>query len=106
VSKNIILRAKRKLQRGWNWMTNQMLKTFCKTVKDEKIGIVYHLSFRNALYSLECYREGLEGQKNYCYIENLTDDEGEAEAFLQLIAKGKVFPVHIRDLAEDYFGIE
>lgn len=87
-------------------MTEQSLKTYSKTIKDENIQIVYKLIFKNALYSLECYREGMDGQKNYCYIENLTDDEGDAETFLQLIAKGKVFPVHIKDLAEDYFGME
>lgn len=82
-----------------------MRKTIRKTVKDEDISIVYQIYFNNALYSLECYREGKDGQQNYCCIEKLTEDEGEAETFLQLISKGKVHPVHIRDLAEDYFGI-
>lgn len=85
------------------------LKTYSKTIKDENIQLVYNLSFKNALYSLECYSDGIDGidgEKNYCYLENLTDDEGEAEAFLQLLAKGKVFPVHIKDLAHDYFGLQ
>jgi hypothetical protein len=36
-------------------------------------------------------------------VEDITDDEGEAESFLRLMAKGKVFPVHINDMAIDYF---
>jgi hypothetical protein len=83
-------------------MTEQSQKTFCKTIKDENIQIVYHLFFKDALYSLECYREDLNEPKKYYSIENFTD-EGEAELFLQLLAKRKVFPVHIKDIAEDYF---
>lgn len=83
---------------------DQIQKSF-KEIRDEDIQVVYKLFFKNAYYSLECYREGMEGKRNYCYIENLTDDEGEAEAFLKLMAKGKVFPVHIKDMAEDYFRV-
>ena len=85
-------------------MTDQIHKSF-KEMKDEDIKVIYKLYFKNAYYSLECYSEGMEGERNYCYIENLTDDEGEAEAFLKLMAKGKVFPVHIKDMADDYFGV-
>jgi hypothetical protein len=85
-------------------MIEQSLKRYNKTIKDETIQMVYNLVFNNSFYSLECYREGLEGEKDYCYIENMTDDEGEAENFLHLMAKGKVFPVHIKEMAEDYFG--
>lgn len=85
-------------------MIQQLQKSF-KEIRDEDIQVVYKLFFKNAYYSLECYREGMESGRNYCYIENLTDDEGEAEAFLKLMAKGKVFPVHIKDMAEDYFRV-
>jgi hypothetical protein len=74
-------------------------------MKDENTLVVYNLIFKNALYSFECYREGCDMHNNYCYIEILTEDEGEAETFLKLMAKGRVFPVHIKDIAEDYFGI-
>lgn len=72
-------------------------------MKTENIQIIYNLVFKNALYSLECYKEDCDNSdpKNYCYIEDFTDDEGEAEAFLLQMAKGKVFPVHIKDLVED-----
>lgn len=86
-------------------MAEQMLKAISRTVKEDSNSTVYRLIFKNALYSIECYRESKDGDNNYCFIENLTEDEGEAETFLQLISNGKVHPVHIRDLAEDYFGI-
>jgi hypothetical protein len=86
-------------------MTEQLHKSYSKVIRDEDIRVVYKLIFKNAYYGLECYKEGIRGENNYCYIENLTDDEGEAEAFLKLMAKGKVFPVHIKDMAEDYFGV-
>lgn len=74
-----------------------------KNTKAEEIQIIYRIVFKNALYSLECYVEGSEDKKNYCYIEDITDDEGEAEAFLKQMVKGKVLPVHIKDMAQDYF---
>jgi hypothetical protein len=46
---------------------------------------------------------GNDEPNDYCFVENITEDEGEAEVFLQILSKGKVFPVHIKDLAEDYF---
>jgi hypothetical protein len=75
-----------------------------EVIQMEDITVVYNLIFKNALYSVESYVEAGERKKNYCYIENITDDEGEAEAFLKQMIKGKVFPVHIKDMAEDYFG--
>ncbi|HHV09019.1 MAG TPA: hypothetical protein GXX75_01920 [Clostridiales bacterium] len=84
-------------------MADQMLNAYEKTIKDEATQVVYKLVFKNALYSLECYYEQMK-HKNYCYLENFTEDEGEAEFFLHLIAKGKALPIHIKDIAEDYFG--
>ncbi len=74
-----------------------------KRTKVEDIQIIYHLIFKNALYSFESYIESSEDRVNYCYIENFTEDEEEANIFLKLMANGKVFPVHIKDLVEDYF---
>lgn len=86
-------------------MIELSLKSNSKVEKSENIQVVYNLIFKNALYSLECYKEGSnkEDLNNYCFIEEITDDEGEAEAFLHIMAKGKVFPVHIKDMVEDYF---
>lgn len=70
----------------------------------EELQLVYRLIFKNALYSIECFVEGSKDKKNYCYIEDITDDEGEAEDFLKKIVKGKVFPIHIKDMVEDCFG--
>lgn len=84
-------------------MAHQSLNTYKKTEKVRSTHVVYNLIFKNALYDLECYREGYEGHWNYSYIENLTDDEGEAETFLKIMAKGKVMPVHIKDMSVDYF---
>lgn len=85
-------------------MVEQSLNTYKKTIKDEETQVVYNLIFKNALYNFECYREGATGSRNYCYIENLTEDEGEAETFLKQMAKGQVLPIHIKDIAEDTFG--
>lgn len=85
-------------------MIEKSLKSSIKNTKDEEIQVIYHLIFKNALYSLECFVEGSSDNNHYSYIENLTDDEGEAEAFLKLVVKGKILPVHIKDMAEDYFG--
>lgn len=82
----------------------QSLRTKTTSVRENEFEIVYNLIFSNALYSLECIRVGdNEGPNNYCFAENITEDEGEAEVFLQKLSKGKVFPVHIKDLVEDYF---
>jgi adenine C2-methylase RlmN of 23S rRNA A2503 and tRNA A37 len=86
-------------------MIELLLKSNTKTIRTENIEVVYNLIFKNALYSIECYKEGTDrsNPNNYCLIEDITDDEGEAESFLQLMARGKVFPVHINDMAIDYF---
>lgn len=85
-------------------MTLQSLNTYKKNYKDEDTKIVYDLIFKNALYSFECYREGSTELFDYCYLENFTEDEGEAETFLKRMIKGRVQPVHIKDIAQDYFG--
>jgi hypothetical protein len=85
-------------------LVEQSLNTYKKTIKDEETQVVYNLIFKNALYSFECYKEGANGHRNYCYIENLTEDEGEAETFLKQMAKSQVLPIHIKDIAEDIFG--
>lgn len=83
----------------------QSLRTKTTSVREKEFEIVYNLIFRNALYSLECIRVGSNDDNNdYCLAENITDDEGEAEYFLQKMIRGKVFPVHIKDLVEDYFN--
>lgn len=75
-------------------------------ILNEDVVVIYNLIFQNAYYSLECYKEGNRKQSlsDYCFVEDFTDDEGEAEGFLQRIVKGKVFPVHIKDLVEDFFN--
>ena len=86
-------------------MVEHVLKSNTRTIQEEDIQVVYNLIFTNALYSVECYKLGkaFSDPNNYSLVEDITDDEGEAEAFLQLMAKGKVFPVHILDMARDYF---
>lgn len=79
-------------------------KSLTVVLKDD-VQVIYNLFFKNALYSLECYIAG-SNQKdvNHYYLaENVTDDEGEAEMFFQKMAKGKVLPVHIKDMVDDYF---
>lgn len=84
----------------------QSLRNRTAYVKEMGNEIVYNLVFKNAFYSLECIREGNNDKdpNNYCLAENITDDEGEAELFLKRIVKGKVFPVHIKEIAKDYFN--
>ena len=82
----------------------QSLRTKTTSVRENEIEIMYKLVFKNALYSLECIRVGGNDEpNNYCFAENITEDEGEAEVFLLKLIKGKAFPVHIKDLVEDYF---
>ena len=87
-------------------MVEHMLKSNTRTILTEDIKVVYNLIFKNALYSIECYKEGINCRdiSNYCLVEEITDDEGEAEAFLRVMAKGKVLPVHIYDMAKDFFA--
>lgn len=84
----------------------QSLRSRTSSVKEVGIEIVYRLGFNNALYSLECFRDGgnANEKNDYCLVENFTDDEGEAELFLKRLVKGKVFPVHIKELVEDFFN--
>jgi len=83
-------------------MKSIVTKTASARKKEEEI--IYNLIFQNALYSLECIRVGGEKEpKYYCFIENITEDETEAENCLYTLANGKVFPVHIKDVIEDYF---
>jgi hypothetical protein len=86
-------------------MVEQTLKSNTRTILTEDIEVVYNLIFKNALYSLECYKVDSDHSEpsNYSIVEDITDDEGEAEAFLHLMANGKVLPVHIFDMAQDYF---
>lgn len=84
-------------------MTQQPHMMPYKTKVNEDDHIIYNIFFKNAYYDLESYKEDWTDNKDYCYIEKLTDDEGEAETFLQLLLKGKVYPVHISELAQDYF---
>lgn len=86
-------------------MVEHLLKSNTKKVNAGDNQVVYNLIFQNALYSIECYKVDTDfsNPNNYCLVEDITDDEGEAESFLQLMARGKVFPVHINDMAIDYF---
>lgn len=86
--------------------TMQLLRSITTSARKSEVEITYNLIFQNALYSLECIRVGSNDKEtnNYCFVENITEDEGEAEVFLQRLVSGKVFPVHIMDLVEDYFN--
>ncbi len=85
-------------------MIVQPRKSIIASLNDD-VKVVYNLIFQNAYYSLECYKEGSSKHniKDYCFVEYFTDDEGEAESFVHRLVKGKVFPVHIKDLVEDLF---
>lgn len=87
-------------------MLIQSQKIKINTQNEATVEVVYNLIFKNALYSLECFK--LHGNKqdprDYWLVENITEDEGEAEVFLQLMRNGMVFPVHIPDLVKDYFN--
>lgn len=84
-------------------MTELSHKILVTTNTNEAAHIVYRIIFKNAYYDMECYKENWTEKKDYCYIEALTDDEGEAETFMRLMIRGKAYPVHIMDLSEDYF---
>ncbi len=85
-------------------MIDKPFKTATAIMNDEE-QVTYNLIFKNAYYSLEGRIQGCnpDGAGQYSFVENITDDEGEAENFLKRLVKGKVYPVHIKDLAEDFF---
>lgn len=86
-------------------MIKHTLKTKIQLDTTEHVEVYYNLIFKNALYSLECYKDRMDSKSlnNYCIAENITDDEEKAEEFLSLMADDKVMPVHINDIVEDYF---
>lgn len=85
-------------------MIDKPYKTVTAMMNDES-QVVYNLIFRNCYYSLEGYRQGSNSKKegDYCILENFTDDEGEAEIFLHRMVKGKVYPLHMKEIMEDFF---
>ena len=85
-------------------MLEQSYKSKLIKVSTEDKEVIYHLIFKDALYSMESFIEGSNDENHYNYLEGVTDDEGEAEYFLKFLSKGKVHPVHIKDVAVDYFG--
>lgn len=91
-------------EEGWRLVIEPSRKSLTVVLKDD-FQVIYNLIFKNALYSLECFVSGsTQKDVNHYYLaENITDDEGEAEMFLRKMAKGKVLPVHIKDMVEDYF---
>ena len=86
-------------------MAERLVKSNTRTVQTEDIQVVYNLIFKNALYSIECYKTGENSTDalNYCMIEDITEDEEDAEVFLYLMTNGKVLPVHMQDMVQDYF---
>lgn len=83
-------------------MYTRKLKSYIVNVDD--LQLVYNLIFQNALYCFECYKQGYsKDDENYSFVYNVTEDEGEAEELLDTIVMGRVYPVHIKEIAEDYF---
>ena len=84
-------------------MIDRPIKTETAIMNDD-LQVVYNLIFQNCYYSLESYRKSniSKDEGDYCLLENFTDDEGEAEMFLHRMVKGKVYPVHMKDMAEDF----
>ena len=81
------------------------LKSMTTNIDSHGICVKYNLFFQNALYSLECYKDGCLDKSpiNYCFAENISEDEGEAEMFFYSMVKGKVLPIHIKDMVKDFF---
>ena len=90
-------------EEGWRCVIEQSIKCITKKVETNNFQIVYNLIFTNALYNLECYKEqsDLQTPVNYYFADDISEDEGEAEIFFERMVKGKVHPVHIKDLVED-----
>lgn len=70
----------------------------------EEKEIIYNLYFKNAFYSFECFIDGDVEDYGYAYVENITEDEGKAEHFWRSMYDGKVLPVHINELVEEFFA--
>lgn len=86
------------------YMNQKLINSFYVLLNNTD-SLVYNLYFKNALYSLECKKQTMEkpNERNCYYLEEFTEDEGEAEYFFHRITEGRVYPIHVRDIALDMF---
>lgn len=86
-------------------MVELSLRSNVKVIKTENIRVVYNLVVENARFGVECFKKdsNREDPKNYSRIEGITEDEGEAKAFLNKMARNSVLPIHMNDMVEDFF---
>lgn len=89
-------------------MTDISLSTDVTYEKEKHSKITYHLFEHNHHYAVECYRahSDKKNPKNYCILENLTEDEEKANEFIQILYQDQVLPLHIADVASDFFSTE
>lgn len=72
-----------------------------------RINITYTLTTDGQFFGIECYRDGANASnpRDYASVARLTTDRQEAEACLKELISKNVFPMHLKDVLEDRFGV-
>lgn len=87
-------------------MTDISLSSDVIYYQEKHTKIIYHLFEHDHHFGIECYKShcNKSNPMNYCFVDNITEDEDEAKHFVQDICNRQVFPLHIADIATDYFA--
>ncbi len=64
--------------------------------------INYELVEDNGRYGIECYIPGQVG-KQYCYYHDISDRLETAIKIFELIYKGRISPINIAEMIEDFY---
>ncbi len=72
-----------------------------------RVNVTYNLTCDGSYYGIECYLEGArcDNPREYASVPRLTCDRSEAERYLKELIEKNVFPVHLKDVLEDEFGV-
>lgn len=72
-----------------------------------KVNITYNLISDGRYFGIECYKEGAscENPREYSSVLQITKNREKAEKILQTIIEKDVFPVHLKDVLQDYFEV-
>ena len=72
-----------------------------------RVNITYNLISDGRYYGIECYKEGAscDNLRDYSSVSRITKERKETEKILQLLIEKNVFPVHLKDVIEDFFEV-
>ena len=75
------------------------------TINDKKKCTINYMLLSNGdAFDLECFigEKNPKEEMHYCYVKKFTKDEEFAQQFIQKLADGEVFPIHVQDILEDF----